>query len=503
MNQASGIIVGEVDAVGFIGSRVDAADSSGGQFDGRFDDHFDGRFDGPLDDPFGDRFDALLDESDTIPVDTSGFDHEAWLSRLVGEVDSGDTLAAAMERTLQLRQHMALLIAEEVRELADLAMRTRLQLSATAKPKDVEMAMRSLIAELAVLHRVSDRTMSARISEAEMLVSHFPSTLECLELGRIQLGHVRTIVEHGLAIEDASARAVYELEVLERAVSVTPGRLRRFAQLTAVRLAETAFEELHRRARDERRVTMAELGDGMSELAVTMPTVLAEGVWDRLTQQAQAICRAGRDPRTLDQLRADLVAELLLTGQPSGEPDAPHAAGIGIRAEVSIVIPILTLLGKSREPATITGKGPIDLDTARTLAGRATRWLRILTDPATDLVLSTDTYRPPKRLRRYLEARDGRCRFPTCNRSARRCDADHTIAWEAGGGTTPENLELLCQGHHTLKHHQTPNAPPWRVRQTEPGVIEWTTPRGRIVTDVPESIPSGWRPDLQRTVEFT
>lgn len=438
---------------------------------------------------------------DVIPVDTSGFDYEAWLTRLMAELSATETLEAAMDRTVFLRQEQARLMAEEQRELADLAARTRTMLGERAKPKDIEMAMRSLTAELAVLHRVSDRTMAARLAEAETLVFGFPSTFEYLELGRIQPGHVRTIIEHGLAIKDADLRARYELEVRERATLVTPGRLRRFAQLAAVRLAETAFEERHRQARAERRVVVTEMGDGMSELSVTMPTVLAQGVWDRLTQQAQAIhqakgARQNSSERTFDQLRADLVAELLLTCEPSAESGAPHAAAAGIRAEVSIVVPILTLLGKSSEPATITGKGPIDLDTARELAGRASRWLRILTDPVTDLVLTADTYRPSKKLRRFLEARDGRCRFPSCNRSARRCDADHTIAWESGGLTMPDNLELLCQGHHTLKHYSAPNAPPWRVRQTENGELEWTTPHGRVVTDVPEGVPSGWRSDL-------
>ncbi|MBN9149805.1 MAG: DUF222 domain-containing protein [Cryobacterium sp.] len=473
MNQASGDTIGEVD---FAVSVPD--------------------FDGWYEEPFP--------ESDVIPVDTSGFDHDAWFERLAEELNSRDTLADAIERTLDLRRRQAGLIAEEQRELADLAMRTRRLLPAAAKPRDVEMAMRSLTAELAVLHRVSDRTMAARIAEAETLVRLFPSTLESLELGRIQLGHVRTIVEQGLAIVDANARAIYEMEVLERAVTVTPGRLRRFAQLTAVRLAETAFEERHRQAREERRVTVTELGDGMSELSVTMPTVLADGVWDRLTRQAQAVCHAARsgdtgrdlgDPRCLDQLRADLVAELLLAAQPSADADAPHSAGVGIRAEVSVVIPMLTLLGRSDEPATISGKGPIDLETARMLAGGATTWLRILTDPVTELVISAHTYRPSQALRQFLEARDGRCRFPGCTRRARRCDADHTLAWEHGGETTPENLELLCPGHHALKHHTRANAPPWRVRQSESGTIEWTAPSGRIVKDVPDGVPSGWRLD--------
>jgi hypothetical protein len=65
-----------------------------------------------------------------------------------------------------------------------------------------------------------------------------------------------------------------------------------------------------------------------------------------------------------------------------------------------------------------------------------------------------------------------------CNRDARWCDIDHTVAWEDGGCTAPGNLAYLCPGHHTLKHHGG-----WKVRQTAPGVLEWTTPLGHVVMD--------------------
>ena len=84
-------------------------------------------------------------------------------------------------------------------------------------------------------------------------------------------------------------------------------------------------------------------------------------------------------------MRADLFCDLLLTGQPSGYP---HAAIDAIRAEVSIVIPALTLLGGSEEPATILGKGPIDLQDALHLAAEAPSLVRVITDPVTDLVLA-------------------------------------------------------------------------------------------------------------------
>jgi hypothetical protein len=161
---------------------------------------------------------------------------------------------------------------------------------------------------------------------------------------------------------------------------------------------------------------------------------------------------------------------------------APHAAGVGIRAEVSIVIPMLTLLGKAEEPATIAGRGPIGIDDALRLAAGAPSLIRLLTDPVSEQVLAVDTYRPSRKLRRFIRGRDRRCRCPVCTRAASRGDIDHTLAWEHDGKTKAENLALLCPGCHTLKH-----LPGWSVKQISPGVLEWTSPHGIVATDYPDT----------------
>ena len=153
-----------------------------------------------------------------------------------------------------------------------------------------------------------------------------------------------------------------------------------------------------------------------------------------------------------------------------------------------MVIPALSLLGaggEAEEPATLAGKGPIDLETARRLAAGAPELLRILTHPVTGMVLAVDTYRPSEKLRKFLHARDRRCRFPGCNRDAEAGDIDHTRDWDWGGTTEPGNLECLCRGHHTLKHNSR-----WTVRQPSPGILEWTSPTGRITTDTPDPYPT-------------
>ncbi|MHA6694502.1 HNH endonuclease signature motif containing protein [Homoserinimonas sp. A520] len=418
-------------------------------------------------DPLADQYDAMYDALyDTVPVD-------------------GGSMRAAIERVVANRQRMAECQAEEYRALARLSVLAREGAELVIVPEHgdhdaKEVAYRTMVAEVAMVSRVSARSMAARVAESELIATGFPHTLEELAVGSINAGHVRVIVEHGLPIADAAVRAVYESIVLNQAVTTTPGRLRRVAELTAAKLGTEAFQERHERAAAERQVRVGKLPDGMSELILVLPTLLAAGVWDRLTAQARTLSRAG-DPRSFDQLRADLATDLLLTGDLDSADGSPHALARGITAEVAIVIPALTLLGHSKEPATLAGQGPIGLAEAKLLAAKAPSMVRILTHPATDLVLSVDTYRPSEKLRRFLRIRDGRCRFPGCTRPPNRCDIDHTIAAETGGPTTVGNLAHLCRGDHTLKHHGG-----WSVKQLEPGVLEWTSPNGYVHTDTPD-----------------
>ncbi|WP_194397511.1 HNH endonuclease signature motif containing protein [Microbacterium atlanticum] len=188
------------------------------------------------------------------------------------------------------------------------------------------------------------------------------------------------------------------------------------------------------------------------------------------------------DDRTLDQTRADLVADMLLTGAPCIDPAADAApGGLGsIRAHVQVTIPVTTLTGVTSGGAELDGIAPVDPETARQLAGNAPGWDRILTDPVTGIVLAVDRHDPPPAMRRFLDARDRHCRAPGCRRPARQCDHDHTIDYALGGRTEYGNLANVCKRHHTLKH-----ASRWTVRQLAGGTLEFTSPSGRAYSDTP------------------
>lgn len=153
---------------------------------------------------------------------------------------------------------------------------------------------------------------------------------------------------------------------------------------------------------------------------------------------------------------------------------------------------VLTLMDDdppTSSPSELDGTIPIDVTTARTLAGSATGWERVLTHPISGGLLAVDRYRPGEQLRRHLLVRDQRCRFPGCGIAARKCDLDHNRAASTGGATADGNLSAFCRRHHMLKHHS-----PWHVEQCPGGVLAWTSPTGRAYIDGPPP---------QHTVTFT
>ena len=111
--------------------------------------------------------------------------------------------------------------------------------------------------------------------------------------------------------------------------------------------------------------------------------------------------------------------------------------------------------------------------TAWALAAGGT-WRRLVTDPASGVVIDVGRtrYRPPAGLADLVRARDRACVFPTCQTPAERCDIDHLTAWSQGGTTSLDNLVVLCQAHHRLKH-----TPGWALtRDQAGGILSWHTP---------------------------
>jgi hypothetical protein len=151
------------------------------------------------------------------------------------------------------------------------------------------------------------------------------------------------------------------------------------------------------------------------------------------------------DDRTMDQLRADILADMLLTSQPWHGPTradgGPGTLG-AIRATVQVVVPALSLLGTIDDAGDLVGRSPIDPALAAQLAGATpVPWTRVITDPVTGAVLYTDTYTRNRAIDRYLKARTGTAGSPAA--AARRSAATWTTP-STGPRADPPTLAICA-----------------------------------------------------------
>ena len=336
---------------------------------------------------------------------------------------------------------------------------------------------------------------------------------------------MRVIVDGGAGLPDGEVRAAYEHDVLAYAQTTSAARLRSYAEQVAEKHNPVTMQERHDQAVQSRRVWAEDLSDGMSMLGAIGSSVEVHGVYDRLTRQGKAIKAADRvvrreaaereieresaergaedreiegeaatrgerdavgevwfDQRTLNQIRTDLLLDMMLTSTPSVDATGGVVeGGLGaIRAHVQVTVPATTLAGTTTGGAELDGKCAVDAETARILAGNAPGFDRVSLDPIGGAVLAVDRRHATAAQKRYLMARDVRCRFPGCRRPARDCEWDHREDYALGGKTDVENLGALCKRHHTLKH-----AAGWTVVQHPGGRLQFTAPSGLEYTDDP------------------
>jgi hypothetical protein len=180
-------------------------------------------------------------------------------------------------------------------------------------------------------------------------------------------------------------------------------------------------------------VRVTDAGDGMVWFSALLAAEHAHACLQRVDAAARMAPR--EDERTLEQRRADVLVDAILSGL-SGELPSRH----GLQPNIGVIVSLETLAGVEDEPGWLDGYGPITADTARALAADQTgTWRRLVIDPIFGQVIDygTTRYRPPSHLAELVIARDGTCTFPPCNRPARSCDLDRAW-WGAipGGGLT-------------------------------------------------------------------
>ena len=360
-----------------------------------------------------------------------------------------------------------------------------------AAPDAVEFATRAVVAELAVHLSVAESVVRGWVHQVEVMRTRTPQVWDWFCDGAISVPNARLTAE---LVADLPAEhwAAFDAAASENRALSAPRFASRMRRLAA-RLDAATLVERHARAAADRRVFIEPTADGMAWLTALLPIQDAHRAFTCVDRAAATIVADSEETRTLAQVRADVLTELL-AGRLDGQPvdtltDDGQATRVPVptaTVSVAVTVPVMTLLGVSDEPGTLDGLHPIDAATARELAAHATSFTRILTHPISGVVLTVDrgTYRVPADLKRWVRAVHPTCVFPGCGRRVRDCDLDHTEAYASGGKTSADNLAPKCPHHHRLKHHTR-----WRVqRELRPNgqpIVTWTTPTGSVVTSPP------------------
>jgi hypothetical protein len=360
-----------------------------------------------------------------------------------------------------------------------------------------QYAVRAAALDAAVRLTLSESVVRARAACATTLTERCPRLWAVFLDGDVseQNATVAARLAQSLPDGDADTWTAFDEGAVARASRLTPAKFRTSARALRERVHAESIDARHARANEDRGVWVTPELDGMATLTALLPAARAHAAMKRLDAVARHLRGESDEARTLAQLRADALTDLLIgpfattaaPGNASVDPGCTvlrGAKGVGaggasaVTANIAITIPALTLLGRSDEPAMLDGYGPIDLDTARELAGSASSWVRILTHPVTGARLKLDRsgYRVPKALRRWLGVVDVTCIGPGCSRAAEECDIDHVIEWRHGGATNDDNLAPECESTHQIKTETL-----WSLYRDVDGRWIWTSPTGYLV----------------------
>ncbi|MFD2416777.1 HNH endonuclease signature motif containing protein [Amycolatopsis pigmentata] len=300
--------------------------------------------------------------------------------------------------------------------------------------------------EVALALAIGKQAAHQQVELAQALTTRLPHTLEAMQRGEIDGYKAAKILEPTTILTDDEARQV-DAVMSTRLAGKDPGGLRRSTNRAVARIDPEGYAGRCRARRVRRKVELIPLDDGMVQLSGDLPVEIGVAAYQRIDREARR--RRARDKtRTLEQHRADVYAELLLTEQRGGVTTP--------RAEVFVYMDVLTWLGLNEDVAELGGQGVIPAWLARQIAYSDNATVRrVITDPDTGQIVSVgrNAYRPPAGLARLIRVRDRECRLPGCYRPSQASDIDHSEQWYAHDGeTADQNLVALCRTHHGLKH---------------------------------------------------
>ena len=299
----------------------------------------------------------------------------------------------------------------------------------------------------------SEGQVQYRLSFADTVRDHSPTTWNAFGEGRVDLARVREIGHTISQLKRAESVHRLDARVVEYAETHTVAELRAWLKRFVRRVEADLATERAEDERAKRHVSVQHGDDSMGFLNAYLASHELAAIADRIRKEARRPAAPG-DNRTVAQREADLVVAWLL--------GSDAAEGV-IDANIGVTIDADVLAGANPGFAESTDGtwGVPAAWVAAVIASGSTFWHRIVVDPVSDDVLAHEYVGrfAPDVLNIALRFLYGTCQGPGCMVPAERCDIDHRQPWPEGP-TTGDNLGPLCRRHHTYKGH---------------GLMHWTT----------------------------
>jgi hypothetical protein len=399
--------------------------------------------------------------------------------------------------------------------------------------------------ELAAMLREQPYQVRCLLARSRRLAADLPTVWEAFKCGELDAEQIRVIDRIARRVTEPSTLAALDEQAVDAAQTRSPKQLAVWLLRLVVQLEPLAFEQRHRRALAERRVTVIQGVDGLGYVTGEVSAADAAAIDGMLAAAARSLGAA--DPRTEQQRRSDLFADLLLgrlslaepeedeeqsdeadwlevediepetgellgthvqrldgDGEPMGEPvDAATTRSGAVQTfrrpkrprqlRIGVVVPLASLLGASDAPAELADRsGLIPGEMLREQIAEAIDsdsqdellFTRLLTDDGGRLLDTTELGRyPSARLAQAIKIRAGTCRFPTCTVPADRCDLDHHEPIPRGV-TSATNMDPFCRRHHRGKTFA------WLACVRDDYGVDWTMPDAEHYRCVDDPLPT-------------
>ena len=309
---------------------------------------------------------------------------------------------------------------------------------------------------------LSRRDAAGQVKTAKQL-EELPSVRDAVENGEISVANAKVLA--GTCDKTSSEQVEHDEELLAKAAVLSPEQLAREAGRWAAQRQNDGGEELYRRQRARRRLSIFDGDDGMVLVRGELDPVTGAKVRKRFLQEAERLRRLdlhspGADKRSLNQRMADALDTLSSHGSIYTQADRAKSEGTdtgatkcacGSKPSADITIVQHLDAAGTRAFAEIAGSEVIPQSVLEEHFCNAAIKGVVFSSEGMPLWHGHTKRRPTKAQMNALRARYGAC--GGCGADMWVCDGHHVEPVSRGGRTDIDNMMLLCWACHQKVHH--------------------------------------------------